>query len=252
MRPPTTIRPRGLRLSLLLAAVLSLPASTTALSIAASDMDLDPAAPRASDGPATPSIWETPAPIQVRPVAPKPAPPPRPLGANPLWAIPLATLSNTRERPIFSPSRRPPPTQMPVAVAAPPAPPPPPPRVERPPLVLVGTVAGNDESFGIFLDKANSTALRLRVGEDYQGWRLRVVQGRDVSLERDHQTVVLSLPEPGTEAAAGAAMGGMPIVPAAPPIMPPGAAVMPTANSAMSGTSTADEEQAHSPPRRRR
>ncbi len=172
MRQPKTIRPRSLRLSIMLAAVLSLPASTTALSIAASDMELDPA-PRAADGPATPSIWATPAPIEVRPAPPKPAPPPRPLSANPLWAIPLATLSNTRERPIFSPSRRPPPAQTPVAVAAPPAPPPAPPRVERPPLALVGTVAGDDESFGIFVDKATSTALRLKVGEDYQGWRLR-------------------------------------------------------------------------------
>lgn len=40
----------------------------------------------------------------------------RDLPANPLWAIPLKQLSNTRERPIFSPSRRPP------AVAGPPPP----------------------------------------------------------------------------------------------------------------------------------
>lgn len=252
MRQKTTMRPRSLYLSLLLAAVISLPASTTALSIAASDMDIEPAAPRASDGPATPSIWETPAPIEVRPVPPKPAPPPRPLAANPLWAIPLATLSNTRDRPIFSPSRRPPPTQTPVAVAAPPAPPPAPPRVERPPLTLVGTVAGSDESFGIFVDKANSTALRLKIGEDYQGWRLRLVQGRDVSLERDQQTVVLSLPEPGTEPGSVGRAAPMPMMPATPPVMPPNASIMPTANSAMPANSTADEEQAHSLPRRRR
>jgi hypothetical protein len=252
MRPPTTIRTRSLRLSLMLAAVLSLPASTTALSIAASDMDLDPAAPRAPDGPATPSIWETPAPIQVRPVQPKPAPPPRPLSANPLWAIPLATLSNTRERPIFSPSRRPPPTQTPVAVAAPPAPPPAPPRVERPPLTLVGTVAGDDESFGIFLDKSSSTALRLKVGEDYQGWQLRGVQGRDVSLERDKQTVVLSLPQPGADEAAAVGGLGMPVMPVPPPLIPPGGPIMPTATSAMPANSTASEEQAPSlSPRRR-
>jgi len=251
MRSPKTIRLRSLRLSLMLAAVLSLPASTTALSIAASDMELDPA-PRPTDAPATPSIWETPAPILVRPVSPKPAPPPRPLGANPLWAIPLATLSNTRERPIFSASRRPPPAQTPVAVAAPPAPPPPPPRVERPPLMLVGTVAGDSESFGIFVDKASSTALRLKVGEDYQGWRLRVVQGRDVSLERDQQTVVLSLPEPGAESASATDSVRVPIMPAPPAIMPPTGAVMPPNPLVMPGSSTAEEEQAPSPPRRRR
>ncbi|WP_407154049.1 hypothetical protein [Bradyrhizobium sp. STM 3557] len=218
----------------MLASVLSLSASTTALSIAAPDMELDPTQ-RPADAPATPSIWETPAPIQVRPVLPKPPAPPSPLGANPLWAIPLASLSNTRERPIFSPSRRPPPAQTPIVVAAPPAPPPPPPRVERPPLTLVGTVAGDSESFGIFVDNASSTALRLRVGEDYQGWRLRLVQGRDVSLERDQQTVVLSLPEPGAEA------GSVPAPTTGPAPMP----VMPA-------NSTTDDEQASSLPRRRR
>lgn len=234
MKTRKAIRLRSLRVSLMLAAVLSLPASTTALSIAASDMELAPT-PHPVDAPATPSIWETPAPIEVRPVLPKPAAPPRPLGANPLWAIPLANLSNTRERPIFSPSRRPPVVQTPIAVAVPLAPPPSPPHVERPPLTLVGTVAGDSESFGIFVDSESSTALRLKLGEDYQGWRLRVVQGRDVSLERDQQTVVLSLPEPGTDAGSVSA---------------PVAGRMPM--TAMPVNGAADDEQAPSPPRRRR
>jgi hypothetical protein len=223
------IRVRGLRLPILLAVVLSLPASTPALSIAdtdaASDMEIEPA--RRPDGPAAPSVWDPAPTIQVGPLLPKPPPPARPIGANPLWAIPLATLSNTRERPIFSPSRRPP-IQTPVAIAKPAAPPPPPPpRVERPPLSLVGTVAGDSESFGLFVDRGTSTALRLKLGEDYQGWRLRNVRGRDVALERDQQTVVLSLPQPGAEGAAA-------------PI------------SAMPANNTMDEEQAPSLPRRRR
>jgi hypothetical protein len=224
------IQRRGLRLPILLAVVLSLPASTTALSIAAtdaaSDVEIEPA--RQPDGLATPSVWDPAPTIQVRPVLPKPPPPARPLSANPLWAIPLATLSNTRERPIFSPSRRPP-MQTPVAVAMPAAPPPPPPpRPERPPLSLVGTVAGDGESFGIFVDRGTSTALRLKLGEDYQGWRLRNVRGRDVALERDQQTVVLSLPQPGDEAAA-ASVAAMPAT-----------------------TNTMEDEQAPSLPRRRR
>lgn len=228
MIKPKMIRLRSLRLTIMLAVVLSLPASTTALSIAASDassdMELEPARP--VDGPATPSVWDPAPTITVRPMPPKPAPPERPLGANPLWAIPLATLSNTRERPIFSASRRPP-AQPTVAIARPAAPPPPP-RAERPPLSLVGTVASDSESFGIFLDRGTSIALRLRVGEDYQGWRLRNVRGRDVALERDQQTVVLSLPQPGVEAAAATPMSAMP------------------ANSTM------EEEQAPTLPRKRR
>ena len=43
--------------------------------------------------------------------------------ANPLWTIPLSSLTATRERPLFSPSRRPP--QSVVVAKAPPPPPPP-------------------------------------------------------------------------------------------------------------------------------
>jgi general secretion pathway protein N len=157
--------------------------------------------PRRVDTPSVPSLWEQPAPatpVVIRAAEAPPPPQERALSANPLWAIPLATLSNTRERPIFSASRRPPPAAAaPVTVAK--APPPPKlPRVERPPLALVGTVAGDDESFAIFVDQGTRAALRLKIGEDFQGWRLRAVQGRDAILERDQQTEILSLPQPGT------------------------------------------------------
>ena len=86
----------------------------------------------------------------------------------------------------------------PVAVAKPPAPPPQPLRVERPQLSLVGTIAGSDQSFGIFVDQTTKAVLRLKIGEDYQGWRLHAVQGREATLMRDQQTIMLSLPQPGT------------------------------------------------------
>jgi hypothetical protein len=119
----------------------------------------------------------------------------RPRSANPLWAIPLTRLSDTRDRPVFSPSRRPPPP----LVETRPTPAPPLPRkreVERPPLSLVGTVASNEEGFGIFLDLSTKQALRLKLGEDYQGWKLRAVRGQQVSMEKDQQITVLTLPEP--------------------------------------------------------
>ncbi len=121
--------------------------------------------------------------------------------ANPLWAIPLSQLSGTRDRPIFSVSRRPPEP----AVAARPAiaKAPPPPKVpERPQLSLVGTIASGEEGFGIFLDQASKAALRLKVGEDHQGWKLQSIRGREVTLEKDRQTVVLSLPSPSGEGSA--------------------------------------------------
>jgi general secretion pathway protein N len=135
----------------------------------------------------------------VRVVAPPPEPE-RPLSANPLWAIPLTKLSGTRDRPIFSPSRRPPPPVIAAEPAS--APPPPPPRrkeLEPPPLSLVGTIASDEESFGIFLDPSTKQALRLKLGEDYQGWKLRSVQGREVTVEKDQQSAVLTLPAPSAQ-----------------------------------------------------
>ncbi|TYL98602.1 hypothetical protein FXB40_04905 [Bradyrhizobium rifense] len=119
---------------------------------------------------------------------------------NPLWEIPFEILSGTRDRPVFSPSRRPPPVAVTeVAVAKPP--PPKPTQEERPPqLLLVGTVSGDDRRFGIFVDQTSKAALRLRIGEEYQGWRLRAVQGREATFARDQQTIVLNFSEPGTVA----------------------------------------------------
>src|ERR1700736_6486025 len=68
---------------------------------------------------------------------------------------------------------------------------------ERPQLSLVGTIASGDEGFGIFLDSSTRAPLRLKVGEDYHGWRLRSVQGREATLEKDQQAVTLALPQPG-------------------------------------------------------
>jgi hypothetical protein len=131
----------------------------------------------------------------VRGVAPS-VPPARVLSANPLWAIPLTQLSGTRDRPIFSPSRHP----APAVAATEPVVVKPPLRkkeTEPPPLSLVGTIASDDESFGIFIDQSTKAALRLKVGEDYQGWKLLKIRGREVTMEKDLQAAVLTLPQPG-------------------------------------------------------
>ncbi|WP_249143575.1 hypothetical protein [Bradyrhizobium liaoningense] len=134
-------------------------------------------------------------------VVPSPVPTPRPLSANPLWGIPLKALSNTRDRPVFSPSRRPPPAIVAEPAESTPSPPPPPRKVEiePPPLSLVGTIAGGDESFGIFLDLSTKAALRLKIGDDFQGWKLRTINGREVTMEKDEQGALLTLPRPGSE-----------------------------------------------------
>jgi hypothetical protein len=118
---------------------------------------------------------------------------------NPMWAIPIKDLTVTRERPIFSASRRPPP---PVVAAAPYVPPPPvakPAGPQRPQLALIGTVVNAKEGFGIFLDQATNTVMRLKTGEGHDGWILRSVQGREATLEKDRETAVLALPARDTE-----------------------------------------------------
>jgi hypothetical protein len=116
--------------------------------------------------------------------------------ANPLWAIPLNALSATRERPIFLPSRRPPAPEVATASAQTPQPQPTatPIEPERPQLVLVGTVANETASIGVFLDQSTNRMIRLRKGEDQKGWILRDVYRREVILVKDNQTVLLALP----------------------------------------------------------
>jgi hypothetical protein len=195
---------RAITVASLLACALAISGSTAAVPTDAGDLDAAP--PRHADTPDTPSLWDrpaSPAPIVVNAAAPtQPAKSERVQSANPLWAIPLATLATTRDRPIFSPSRRPPPPAVAtVAVAPAPPPRPKPVKVERPQLALVGTIAGPEQSFGIFVDQTTKAALRLKIGEEYQGWSLRAVASREVTLKHDDQTEVLSLPAPDANAA---------------------------------------------------
>lgn len=144
---------------------------------------------------------------------------------NPLWAIPLRQLSATRDRPLFAPSRRPPAVAIAPAyrVAAPPAPPPAPRKPAEPPkpqLALLGTVASDTEAFGLFVDEAAKTVLRMRTGESHKGWVLRTVRRREVVLERGEDTALLALPVPEVGKPGPAA-------PAPAPTMMPGVAPKP-------------------------
>jgi general secretion pathway protein N len=156
-----------------------------------------------------------PAPVDVTPTAPRAERPADPAG-NPLWAVPLSSLTATRERPIFLPSRRAPAPAVagtPVMVVAPP---PPPAEPEQPPLTLVGVIAGNTEGFAVFLEQATNSAVRLKTGQDHQGWVLRSVKGREATLEKNQRTTTLALPPPTAFSLTDQAS-----VPAAPPPVGP-------------------------------
>ena len=116
---------------------------------------------------------------------------------NPLWAIPLGALSMTRDRPLFTSSRRPPAAAVvavprvvqPKAVARPVEP-------DHPNLTLIGTVVGKTEGIGVFLDQATHDFVRLKTGEGHAGWILRSIKAREATLEKEHRTETLSLPAP--------------------------------------------------------
>lgn len=114
------------------------------------------------------------------------------LGGNPLWGIPLEVLNATRERPLFSPSRRPPmaavigPPVQAVEAAAPAAP--------QLTLNLLGTVEGDGEGYAVLIDTTTHDVVRLKTGEGEGGWILRSVSEREVVLENNGRTEVLKLP----------------------------------------------------------
>ena len=123
---------------------------------------------------------------------------------NPLWAIPLRSLAATRDRPLFSASRRPPPplvADAPAPIAAAPLPvanrPADP---ERPPIALIGTIVSADERIAIVVNEATRTVTRLREGEENGGWRLRSVLARSAIIEKGDQSVTLGFPKPGDPA----------------------------------------------------
>lgn len=108
---------------------------------------------------------------------------------NPLWAIPMKALTATQDRPLFSPTRRPPAPP----VTALPAPPQPPIERERPPLVLIGTVVGENEAIAVFLDQSTHRTVSLLSGQGQHGWLLGKVHERDVVLWKNNTIVMLPL-----------------------------------------------------------
>jgi general secretion pathway protein N len=155
----------------------------------------------------------------VQPGGPTPVPDPgvggariAPPGAreprgNPLWAIPLKSMTYTRDRPLFTPSRRPPAPPVAYVEPARPAPVAKPAEPERPRLVLIGLVSGEKDKIAIFVDETTREVIRLRQDQGYSGWILRSVQGRETTLEKLPFTVILALPSPGDESRPAAPIG---------------------------------------------
>jgi hypothetical protein len=137
---------------------------------------------------------------------------PRELPGNPLWELPLERFSMTRERPVFLPSRRqpgPPTFVAPVTVRRPEKPPEP----ERPAVSLIGTVVGADVQIGIFQEQATHNVVRLRPGEEHQGWLLRLLKAREATLAKDVEETLTLDQAPGDATTARATAVSQAVVP---------------------------------------
>ena len=108
---------------------------------------------------------------------------------NPLAAQPLDLLSDTRDRPLFSPSRRPPPPPPPPVVepVAPPAPVPP------PDVVLLGVVTDENGPRVVVRSGSSDKVIRARLGEEIEGWQVAQIESRRLVLSHDIRCVSFAL-----------------------------------------------------------
>jgi hypothetical protein len=106
--------------------------------------------------------------------------------ASPLAARPLDGFSATRDRPLFSPTRRPPPPP-PVLVAAP-TPPPPPPNV-----ALLGVVMDGEQAHAVVRAGPTEKVLRVSIGDDIGGWKVGQIEERKLVLLRNGRTATFTM-----------------------------------------------------------
>jgi general secretion pathway protein N len=122
----------------------------------------------------------TPPPAQTEaPVAP----------ANPLAAQTLDRLSATRERPLFSPTRRPPPPPPEIVRGPEPPPPPAPP----PNVALFGIVMDGEEARAVVRAGPANQVVRVRIGDDVGGWKVSQIEGRKLVLSLDGRLATFTL-----------------------------------------------------------
>ncbi len=105
---------------------------------------------------------------------------------SPLAANPLDRLSATRDRPLFSPSRRPPPPP-PVAIVSPPPP------LEPPNVTLFGVVMDAAEARAIVQAGPQNQIRRVRIGDDIGGWKVTQIEGRRLVLSLDSRMATFTM-----------------------------------------------------------
>jgi len=116
---------------------------------------------------------------------------------NPVADVPLDRLSDTRNRPLFSRSRRPPAPSAPAAVAA---------RVERAPqplpllpppgVTLFGIVVGPQGARAYIATGAVDRIIGVRPGDDVSGWTITAITQSNLVLSRAERSATFTLFSP--------------------------------------------------------
>jgi hypothetical protein len=105
---------------------------------------------------------------------------------SPLAAQPLERMSNTRDRPLFSPTRRPP-APPPVVAVAPPPPPPP------PDVALLGVVMDGEDARAVVRTGPAAKILRVGIGDDIGGWKVGQIEAKQLVLLLDGRTATFTM-----------------------------------------------------------
>jgi type II secretory pathway component PulC len=98
----------------------------------------------------------------------------------------LDQLSATRDRPLFSPTRRPP---APPPVVVPAAPPPPPP----PEVALLGVVMDGDDARAVVRVAQQAKTIRVQIGDDIGGWKVGQIEARYLVLLLNGRTAKFTM-----------------------------------------------------------
>ncbi len=117
-----------------------------------------------------------------------------PAGAGPRAgdADPLGVADAMLQRPLFSPTRRPPPppaAPLPPLAPAPAAP-------AMPDLALSGIIAGGGSGIALLRRAVDPAPVRVRLGGEVDGWTVAEIRPRAVVLRRDARSVTVELPTP--------------------------------------------------------
>jgi hypothetical protein len=107
------------------------------------------------------------------------------IAANPLAAHSLDEFAATRDRPLFIPGRRPLPLPMAHSVE---------PRLALPPnLTLFGILVDAEGPSAIVRDTPAGKAVRVRVGDDLDGWKIVQIDDRQLVLSFDGRSVTFTI-----------------------------------------------------------